>query len=549
MPDLIHAHYFVTMGPLLIVTATAFIVMVLEFCLPRVDARVWLGLSILGTLAAVVTAAVHAGQRALTLNSVVQDAFSAVFSLVILGTTLLILWFALDFARREPQAPKEHPYLILFAVAGALTMASAVDLVTLYVGLELLSVASYVLVGVRRQSARSTEGAVKYLLMGSIGSAVLLYGMSFIYGLTGSTNLYDLGQQGMMLWTNYPAVTVLAFLLMLCGMGFKLSLVPFHAWTPDTYAGAPGPVSALLATLSKTAGFALLLRMLLFIFNGAPQVYVWAGVISAATMVVGNLAALPQRHMKRMLAFSSVAQAGYLLVPFALFGASGYQDWIALFDSLVFYLVAYTFMTVGAFAVIWWVSRQTRSFDASVLDGLARRNPWLAGALTVFLLGLAGMPLTAGFVGKLYLLIDTVHLHEVWLGVLLFLTSAVSFYYYFGWIRRMFQPAVSDAELAGTVLAADAGVFTFGLQFDNPPITPHPGDEHWQDDVEGVRVSAAPDETGASDQQVGDGSAGTDARPGIVLQTLIAVCVIGTLVLGVAPAVLLHGLWAVGWYQ
>jgi NADH-quinone oxidoreductase subunit N len=541
MPDLVHGHYFVTMGPLLIVTATAFIVMILEFCLQSVHPRWWLGLSMVGTAAALITAAVHAPARALTLNTVVQDAFSSVFTLLILGTALLIQWFTLDFANRE-RAASEHPYLLLFAVAGALTMASAVDLVTLYIGLELLSVASYILAGLRRDSARSVEGAMKYLVMGSIGSAVLLYGMSFLYGLTGSTNLYDLGQQGMNLWMGYPAVTVLAFVLVLCGMGFKLSLVPFHMWAPDTYAGAPAPISAFLATLSKTAGFGMLLRMLLFIFNGAPQVFVWAGVVAALTMVVGNLIALPQRHMKRLLAFSSVAQAGYLLIPFALFGTSGYMDWIALFDTLVFYLASYTFMTVGAFAVVWWVSREAGTFDASALDGLARRSPWLAAALTVFLLGLAGMPLTAGFVGKFYLLVDTIHLHDAWLGVLLFLTSAVSFYYYFGWVRRLFAPGPADAHPAsGDAAAAEAGVFTFGLDFeDERPADPRNAAVE-NDDVEGLPVGTA-----ACGESRGES---TESKPGAILQTLIGVCVLGTLVLGIAPAALLHGLWAVHWYQ
>ncbi|MCL6599366.1 MAG: NADH-quinone oxidoreductase subunit N [Alicyclobacillus macrosporangiidus] len=484
--DMLHQPYGSTMGPMIIVTAAAFVVMILEFLLRKGDRRWLAGLSLVGIAAALVAALWNFHHEpAIALNTVVVDAFGSVFSVLILISALFVLLFTLDYTGRTKVA-SEHTYLILFAVVGALAMATAVDLVTLYVGLELLSVASYVLVALRRHSARSVEGGVKYLLMGSVGSAVLLYGMSFVYGISGTTNLIELGSNGFAMYNNYPAITVLAFLLMLAGMGFKLSLVPFHMWTPDAYDGAPSPISAFLATLSKAAAFGMLLRMLLFAFNAAAtQLFWWAGVLAAVTMVVGNLIALPQRNMKRLLAFSSVAQAGYVLVPFALIQTNHFNDWPGLFDSISFYLYAYTFMTIGAFAVVYVVSRARNTIDSDALIGLYQRSPWLAAALTVFVLGLAGMPLTGGFIGKFYIFTDTVHLHRAWLGVLLFLTSVASFYYYLGWVRKIFQ-----REPVG--------------------------------DIEPIRASGT-------------------------MNVLVGLCVLGTIVLGVVPAVLLHPLLNSGW--
>ncbi len=516
---MLHQHYFLTMGPLLVVTATAFVVMILEFLLRR-RAQAWLtGIAMLGVAVALAVAIAHFyAQPQLTLNTMVIDAIGSVFSVLILITTLLILWFTLDYSRRHHVAG-EHTYLLLFAVVGALAMATAIDLITLYVGLELLSVASYVLVAVRTRSARSVEGGLKYLLMGSIGSAVLLYGMTFIYGISGYTNLVQIGMDATSLWASYPAVVALSFVLMLAGMGVKLALVPFHMWAPDAYDGAPSPVSAFLATLAKTAAFVMLLRVMLFLFNAvASNLFSWFGVLAAVTMIVGNLIALPQRNMKRLLAFSSVAQAGYVMVPFALFGATPYTDWYALFDSIAFYLFAYTFMTVGAFAVVEIVSRERGTVDADALIGLYRRSPWLAAALSVFVLSLAGMPLTAGFVGKVYIFTTAIHARGVWLAVILFATSVVSFYYYLGWLRRVFQrPAAEGAP-------ADAG--------------------------EGAAAQAA----GAAAVQVVGAAAAPDVAPApaparqAAIHSLIAVCALATLVLGIVPASLLHPLALQRWF-
>lgn len=486
--DMLHQHYFATMGPLITISITAFVVMILEFATGKGNRRWLTGLSLLGVIGALVDAIAHFSTPAqMTLTSMISDGLGTVFSVLILITALLVLLFSLDYQTKK-KLPAEHTYLVLFGVAGALTMVTSVDLITLYVGLELLSVASYVLVAVRRKSIRSVEGGIKYLIMGSIGSAVLLYGMSFVYGISGNTFLFTIGQNSGAMWTSYPALTMLAFLLILVGLGVKLSLVPFHMWTPDAYDGAPSPVSAFLATLAKTASFVMLLRLLLYIFNGAASsVFYWAGVLAIITMVVGNVIALPQQNMKRLLAFSSVAQAGYVLIPIALLGSSQSYDWFALYDNLAFYLFGYTFMTVGAFAVVHVVASDRQSPNSDALLGLWKRSPWLAATLCIFLLSLAGMPLTAGFVGKFYIFVSTLHLHQVWLGIVLFATSVISFFYYFGLIRKVFQSSPAD-EIAPRL------------------------------------------------------------RPSSTMNVLLALCVLGTLVLGLVPAALLHPLLGVRWF-
>jgi len=492
MPDMLHQPYWLTMGPLMVIAISAFVVMILEFIFRNGDRRWLTYVSLLGVVVAFIPAIQHFATQmtaggSFMLNTVIADGLANAFTLLILLTAFLVLLFTLDYSRHKNIA-SEHTYLILFAVAGAITMATTYDLITLYVGLELLSIASYILVAIRRNSRRGVEGAIKYLIMGSIGSAVLLYGMSFLYGISGTTNLLQLSQNmPTTIFTTYPAIVVLSFVLILSGMGFKLSLVPFHMWTPDAYDGAPSPISAFLATLSKSAAFVMLLRILIFAFNGvASNVFYWAGILAAITMVVGNLIALPQHNMKRLLAFSSVAQAGYVLVPFALLGAAQPTDWSALLSSVTFYLFAYTFMTVGAFAVVSVVSRERGSVSDEALVGLYKRSPWLATALTVFVLALSGMPLTAGFVGKVFIFTETMQLHSLWLGIILFGTSVISFFYYLGWLRKIYHR-----------------------------------------DDEGV----------SSPKMVAGG----------VMGTLLGLCLIGTILLGVAPAALLHPLTWVTW--
>lgn len=491
--SLLHQGYWWTMGPMMILALTALVVMVLElFVKTKNPSRLLLtNIAMVGTLVALAVQLLHfRSTPILTLNDMVSDGLANIFSVLMLFTAFLVLLFTADYQQNKPLAG-EHSYLILFAVIGSLAMVTATDLVTLYVGLELLSVSSYVLIALRTKSLKSVAGGMKYLVMGGIGSAVFLYGLSFIYGVSGTTSLFTIAQNSQTLWSGYGQIAGLGSVLVLAGLGVKLSLVPFHMWTPDAYDGAPSPVSSLLATLAKSATFVMLLRILLYIFNGiASKTFFYVGLLALITMVVGNLLALPEKNMKRLLAFSSVAQAGYMLIPIALFARGVSYDWTGLYSNLAFYLFAYTFMTIGAFAVVSLISRDKQTVQSFGLTGLWNRSPWLTIAFTIFLLGLAGMPLTAGFVGKFYIFLNTVHLHELWLGIVLFATSVMSMYYYFGLIRQMFQS--ENAPLPSVVQAA------------------------------GLRVSP-------------------------YMHVLIALCIAGTVLLGVAPSLLLHPLAIVQW--
>jgi NADH-quinone oxidoreductase subunit N len=542
-------HYFETMGPMFVLTVTAFIVMILELVFQHGKRRYLTTISILGVVVALAVqiAAVHPSQL-LTLNTMVSDGLGVVFSVLLLITGLLIFLFTYDYQGKTKLAA-EHTYLILFALIGGLAMATSIDLVTLYVGLELLSVSSYVLVAVRKRSIRSVEGGIKYLVIGSIGSATLLYGLSFLYGLTGSTNLYNIGRLSNTLWTSFPALALIAFIFILAGLGVKLSLVPFHMWTPDAYDGAPAPISAFLATLSKSAAFIMLLRVLLYAFNGmAAHVFYFAAILSAVTMVIGNLLALPQPNMKRLLAFSSIAQAGYILIPIALFGSSNPYDWYGLYDNIIFYLFGYTFMTVGAFAIVHVVSHDRKTIDSEALVGLWKRSPWLTYAMTIFLLSLAGMPLTAGFVGKFYIFMSTLHLHAVWLGIVLFVASVISFFYYFGWIRKMFQSEgaapITEKTKAGTgPVLAGAGIEasgTTGVLEKSAGASVGAGQGH-----RAAPISRGQSQVGQAGQAV---QAGQSKAVSPVMAALVGLCVIGTLLLGIIPASLLHPLGAISWF-
>ena len=422
------------MSPEIILILGGFLILVLDLFMPKESSRrlsPWLGM---GVLAVVIGFVVKnfgvtdpaGGPLQLSNYLYVLDDFGNVFKLIFAGGAFLTLLMSI--------------------------MASAYDLITLFVGLELLSISSYVLVGMRRNSAKSTEGAMKYLVVGSIATAVALYGMSFIYGVTGQTNIAMGAQTITQMWAEYKPLIMLGFLLMLAGLGVKVALVPFHMWAPDTYEGAGNPVTSFLAVVSKAAGFALLIRVMLNgFFQQFNELYMYLAVLAALTMVIGNVAALSQKNIKRLLAYSSVAQAGYLLIPLAVLGkATSLENvWLSLGET-VFYLAGYLFMTMGAFAVLTAVTREAGTESIEAFRGLYKRAPFQAVAMTVFMLSMAGMPITAGFFGKFYIFLGAINSQMYWLAGLLFLTSAIAFYYYFGVLKAMYMKD-SEAPVGSTV--------------------------------------------------------------------------------------------------
>lgn len=438
------------LGPELVLAGAAFIVMIVEFLTPAGKKAFvpWLAIvGILGSLS-VVFFRFHVDFTQYSLPVSAVDDFGSVMQVVILIASALVVLLAIGM-RKQIELPYEYSFLLMFATVGALIITAATDLITLYVGLELLSIASYVLVALYRKSARSAEGGLKYLILGSIASACILYGLSFVYGVSGSTSISVIGSALQSQFATYAGLLYLSLALIIGGLALKLSVAPFHLWTADVYEGAPTPVTAYLAVVSKAAVLAFLLRVLIFIFGSKlaswDVIIAWLAVI---TMVVGNVGALSQRNVKRMLAYSSIGQAGYLLLPLAAIGQTSASTNIwQMLSATVFYVFAYAFMTIGAFAVFAVVAAARGAEDTDAFIGLYKRSPWLAGAMTVFLLSLAGMPLMAGFYGKFLIFLTAFNAGQYWLGVILFATSAIAFYYYFGIIRAMYtREPVGDEE-------------------------------------------------------------------------------------------------------
>jgi len=396
---------------------------------------------------------------------VALDGFRVLANFIILGATLLGLLFAFDYLKREGLEIGEFYALLLLASVGMMILSGAQDLVLIFLGLEMMSISVYVLTAFNREDPRSAEAGLKYFLIGAFASAFFIYGVALLYGATGTTHLVRMAS---VLSHGHPGLlTAGGAGLLLIGFGFKVSAVPFHAWAPDAYQGAPTPVTGYMASGVKAAAMLALFRVL-WVSLGSVQGY-WHGTIwwlAVLTMVVPNLVALVQDDVKRMLAYSSVAHAGYLLVGVAAGGPLGR-------GAALFYLVVYTLMTVGAFAVVYVVAgKGDRHSHLADFRGLGWRRPWLAGALGIFLLSLAGFPPTGGFVGKLYLLRAAVGSHQPGLAVILVLTSLVAYYYYLRVVWKMyFEDAPADvpepdvtgrAFRFGAVLCV-AGILVAGL--------------------------------------------------------------------------------------
>ena len=404
----------------------------------RVAAGATLAGFALAAVALVVVSAQYAPGRLILNEGFAADPFALFWkALVIVGGALAAL-VSFRFVEEGGYRPGEYYALLLLAVTGMAGMASGYSLLAIWISLELMALASYVLVGYFRDQTRSHEAALKYFVLGALSSGVLLYGISLIYGATGTVRLDRLAAAT----AGGPEGPLLAFgwLLLLAGLLFKVAAVPFHVWTPDVYTGAPTPVTAFLAAGSKAISFAVIVRIFLQGFLGlAADWRSVLAVVSAVTMVWGNVAALTQRNVKRMLAYSSIAHAGYVLL--ALVAGNAVGSW-----ALLFYLASYVFVTFGVFAVVILLER--REYAGETVDdfaGLAGRAPFLAAAMVVFLLALTGIPPTGGFVGKLYLFAAAIQGGWGWLAVVGVLTSAMSLYYYFRLVVAMYQQEAVDA--------------------------------------------------------------------------------------------------------
>jgi NADH-quinone oxidoreductase subunit N len=430
---------FHAIAPALVLTGTIIVVLLADLIWPERSRFTSSRIASIGVLAAlipVITLAADGTERSLFGGAFVVDNYALAlmgFFLVVAYVSLLI---SADYIGEGDYYQGEFYFLLLTSVLGMSIMASGRDLITLFVALETISIPTFVLAGWRKHDPKSNEAAIKYYLIGVLSSAVMLYGMSLVFGLTESTLLTTIAHKVGHL--DSPLLLVAGFLTIV-GFAFKVSAVPFHFWAPDTYEGAPTPVTAFLSVASKAGGFVAMLSIVAFGFFPSPdswQPALW--ILAAASMIYGNLVALRQTNIVRMLAYSSIAQGGFILVPLAVAGAGSAAR--ASFEAVVIYLLIYGAMNLGAFAVLIAVARRTRSADISSYAGLFSTSPGLALTMTIFLASLAGIPPLAGWYAKFVMFRAVIEAGSFWavvLAVVAAVNAVIAFFYYSGVIRQM----------------------------------------------------------------------------------------------------------------
>ena len=385
-------------------------------------------------------------------NMLAVDPFSVFFKCVISVSSLVIVFFSLSSTEVNSSQKRigEYYSLLVAMTLGMFFMVGSSNLLMMYLSLELTSISSYILAGFTKDAPDSAEASLKYVIYGALSSGLMLYGISIIYGLTGSLDIYTINQVLVQGGAGKVALLI-AGILAIAGFGYKISAVPFHFWTPDVYEGAPVTITAYLSVASKAAGFAMLMRFLKVLFTDSTVLNVplgmWATikgyemthviiVLSVLTMTLGNLVAIWQDNMKRLLAYSSIAHAGYMLLGLTVLGNDG-------FAATMIYFAVYLFMNLGAFYVVMLVANKTGSEDIQDYKGLGSRAPLLAVAMAIFLVSLTGLPPTAGFIGKLYLFAALIRAKLIWLAIVGAFNSVISLYYYVRIFRNMF---LRDAE-------------------------------------------------------------------------------------------------------
>jgi NADH-quinone oxidoreductase subunit N len=456
--------------PELILTVGGVLIMLAEPLIAPGKTRKPLGwLAIFFTLASGAASwyQLHLGTLTAFSGSIQVDAFSVFFHLVIASVVLVTLLSSLDYFSDNTTYAGEFFALVLFGAVGMMLMTSSVELLMVFIGLEISSISTYILAGFRKGTPVGSEASIKYFLLGSFATAFFLYGIALAFGATGSTSIAAIAA-ALHGGTNTPHLAFLALAMIIIGLGFKVSAAPFHVWTPDVYQGAPAPVVGLMSTAPKAAAFAVLLRILFVGFGSMEHrwsILIWG--IAALSMTIGNLGALKQRDVKRMLAYSSIAHAGYLLAAFTAFPQSAIA-------SAAFYTAAYAAMNVGAFAVVTQLSgynEHTRSIED--FTGAALRRPWLGALMAFFLLSMIGIPFTGGFFGKFYVFSAAIQSGHLLLGVVGLLNSGVACFYYLRLLVAMYarhpHPQGNDrvvytrVSLPAALGLAACGLATLGL--------------------------------------------------------------------------------------
>jgi NADH-quinone oxidoreductase subunit N len=433
--------------PELVLTATALVIIIVHL-FRRMDVSIVYYLALAGLIGTVYALTGKVGQNISAFDGMLSiDPFSLFFKIVIVFSTIVVVIMSRysDEVKSEPRLSGEYFFLILTMAIGMMFMVGASNLLMMYLTLELTSLTSYVASGFTRKAKDSSEASLKYLLYGAFSSGVMLYGISILYGLTGTLNIAGINQVLMQGSVNGLALVVSSLFIMV-GFGYKISAVPFHYWTPDVYEGAPVTVTAFLSVASKAAGFAMMMRAIKVTFIDSSLSSLPAGawafiegiplqevliILSVATMTLGNLVALWQDNVKRMLAYSSIAQAGYMLLGVLVLGNDGSA-------AVMVYFVVYLFMNLGAFYVVMLIANKTGSEHIDTYKGLGRKAPLLSVAMAIFLVSLTGLPPTAGFIGKWMIFLSLINAKMIGIAIIGVLNSVVSLYYYVRVIRNLF---------------------------------------------------------------------------------------------------------------
>lgn len=464
--------------PELIVVAAACLLLTLDPVTPA-SRKIWLGwLGLISLALCFGITASRMDQRVLAFSDlIVVDPYASFWKLLLYLVSGLTILLSFSYLKAERIHLAEYYGFLLLSLSGMMIMVSAADLLTIYLGMELMSISLYVLAGFKRFEGRSLEASAKYFVLGSFSSGILLYGISLLYGVAGNTRLSAIAAAVSVRGLDDPAL-LLAMILLVVGFGFKLAAVPFHMWTPDVYEGAPTSVTAFMAVASKAASFGAFLRVFIEGLEGfKANWYVPILVVCLATLILGNLVAIVQTNIKRMLAYSSIAHAGYALIGVVVAGQAEAEGSIRSLglSSVMLYLAVYAFMTLGAFSVVAMLRKGGLEGDEiEDFTGLAKRQRVAAFLMLVFMVSLAGIPPTAGFIGKFYLFLAAVNAGLAWLAVVAVLFAAVSAYYYLRVVMVMYmrdrepaegpEPRLAASPAMAIVLAsAVAGVLLLGL--------------------------------------------------------------------------------------
>lgn len=462
--------------PELIVIGAACLILALDPVLEasKKEVLAWLTL---GTLAICIgyTSSHMTGRVTAFSDLVIIDSYAAFWKLLLYIVTGLTVLLSLAYLKAERLNIGEYYGFILLALAGMMVMVSGADLLTIYLGTELMSLSLYVMAGLKRSENQSLEASAKYFVLGAFSSGILLYGISLLFGLAGSTRLPVIAEAIAAQGTGNPMLS-LALVLLAVGFGFKLAAVPFHMWTPDVYQGAPTSVTAFMAVASKAASFGAFLRVFTEGLGGVSADWsVLFTIICLVTLALGNLVAIVQTNIKRMLAYSSIAHAGYALIGVIVAGKQGGEAASTGFATVLLYIAIYSFMTLGAFALVGMLRKQGQESDQiEDFAGLAKREPLAAFFMLMFLVSLAGIPPTAGFIGKFYIFMAAVHAGLAWLAVVAVIFAAVSAFYYLRVVMVMYMREADGAAethsrletspaLSFVLTCALAGVVLLGL--------------------------------------------------------------------------------------